>query len=88
MSDGYNGWTNYETWCAHLWLDSTEASQKRVRDLAKFLKDPPLLADYLRGEHAPPECIDNTMYRDLLQGALDEINWLEVAKAFSEADEE
>lgn len=24
MSDGYNGWTNYETWNVALWLENTE----------------------------------------------------------------
>lgn len=32
MSDGYNGWTNYETWNAVLWCDNDEYTYKeRVR---------------------------------------------------------
>ena len=32
---GYNGWTNYETWCVNLWLDNDEGTQNMVREWAR-----------------------------------------------------
>jgi hypothetical protein len=28
MSEKYNGWTNYETWCVKLWIDNAEYTQR------------------------------------------------------------
>jgi hypothetical protein len=28
MTDRYNGWTNYETWCVNLWLSNDEGSSR------------------------------------------------------------
>jgi hypothetical protein len=30
----YNGWTNYETWCVHLWLTNEEGPYRHCRGLA------------------------------------------------------
>lgn len=32
---GYNGWTNYETWAANLWIDNDEGSQEYALRLAE-----------------------------------------------------
>ena len=26
MTERYNGWSNYETWCCHLWLSNEQAT--------------------------------------------------------------
>ena len=31
----HNGWTNYETWCVHLWLTNEEGTYKFCRGLAR-----------------------------------------------------
>ena len=31
----YNGWTNYETWCIHLWLTNEEGTYNYCRALAR-----------------------------------------------------
>lgn len=31
---GYNGWTNYETWCVSLWLDNDSGSYDHWRERA------------------------------------------------------
>ena len=31
---GYNGWTNYETWCVNLWIDNDRGWYEQTRELA------------------------------------------------------
>lgn len=34
MTDGYQGWSNYETWNVALWLGNDEGSYNHTRELA------------------------------------------------------
>ena len=93
MSDKkYNGWSNYETWLVNLWFDNDNYSQDI---LAQFAKDSIRCAE-LHGrdrDNAVYECskmIQNEveehipevegMFSDLLQSALSEVNWYEIAE--------
>ena len=37
--DGYQGWTNYATWCVHLWLSNEEPSYRLCVELAQECRD-------------------------------------------------
>lgn len=82
---GYNGWSNYETWCVNLWLSNEESSQRqwtgRARELATETGAPIRLADELKTwvtEEAPE--LKPSLYSDLLMAALGSVNWLEIAR--------
>ncbi len=35
MSDGYNGWSNRETWAANLWIENEEGSYRHALRLTR-----------------------------------------------------
>ena len=91
MSDGYNGWTNYETWNVALWLDNeqgsygywTEAAEQAVNNADGDKDDAAIaLAGMLESEHkdAMPEVTG--VFADLLGAALDAVNWREIAEHY------
>ena len=92
----YNGWTNYETWAAKLWLDNDEGQynywRERVRDILLNPRPSDILtveqtarydlADELKREHeenAP--VLGASVFSDLLNAALSEVNWSEIAES-------
>jgi hypothetical protein len=90
--EGYNGWTNYETWAVKLWMDNDEGSYRLFKEMAEnhvieFEKDaaPWRLADAIKDEiscSAPD--LGASMYADLLGSALDNVNWREIAESLIE----
>src|SRR5579859_6347520 len=97
-SKTYNGWTNYETWNAKLWIDNERSSYEYWRDQSRSIfrravadqyntqseRASHTLADQLKSEHedAIPEC--SGMYADILSAAMSEINWDEIARSMIE----
>jgi len=93
MSGAYNGWSNYETWLAALWIGEGYAggSDYVAEIAAEILTDnegdtdeaADTLADTLRNE------IDETwttkaagLEADLLRAAVEAINWHEIARHY------
>lgn len=90
----YNGWDNYETWLANLWLDSDYVQEEAERIYIESLSDNDQdtskayndtvssLADNIKDyvEESMPEV--NGLFGDLLSGAMREINWREIAKHY------
>lgn len=87
---GWNGWTNFETWCAYHCLSNNEGSYHTMRQLAKSHNNPDKAAEAIRdyiAEKNPLETgeiiINAMMYAQMCQ-ALKSINWREIAEAFQE----
>lgn len=87
----YNGWTNYETWVVNLWMDNEKGQQDYwIEEVQMALKqsNPVMhLADRIKDEHeeATSYAPDAAKYEtgplaDLLNGALSEVNWREIAQ--------
>ena len=90
----FNGWPNYETWCVNLWLtnepgtygaldaiahdraiDSNTSGDLNIFMKAEVLKDRVL-------EMAPLD--GATMFVDLLQSALNNVDWSEIIRNHQE----
>lgn len=83
----YNGWANYETWAVNLWLENEESSYRYWRARAKEVRGQgpkaaarEILATELKTvlEDDMPEL--EGPFADLLNSALDEVDWHEIAK--------
>lgn len=89
----YNGWANYETWVTKLWMDNDEGSYHYWQEAAVEVwedsddKDEfcSSFAARLESEHeenAPTA--ESGVYADLLNAALSEVDWYEIAESFVE----
>ena len=86
----YNGWTNYETWLLNLHMTNEQGGtaftmeflagrpdnfvvyKRNTVALAKFLQD-----TYEEDAH---ELDMNLFWKDLINSALSEVNWMEIAR--------
>jgi len=99
MSEGYNGWTNYETWCVTLWMDNEQGSQEFFLETAQEHYDASAatkystreqvaryrLANWLKEHHEENRPELPGVYGDLLGGALSEVNWDHIAAHYIDA---
>lgn len=96
MCEKYNGYTNYETWNVSLWIDNNEGDYDEVQSQAiehynnaeagtfstKKQSAIHQFESWLRDAYneTNPLASDSSMYSDLLQAALDSVNWYEIAE--------
>lgn len=91
----YNGWTNYETWLVKLWIDNEQGDQERWIEAAREAMAEPTkvslggrdLTAYHLGQLMKDEFTEATpelegFWADLLNSALSEVNWQEIAGSF------
>jgi hypothetical protein len=92
----YQGWKNYETWNCKLWLDNDASLMDLQSEWKQQAKDSPIksvvwtkeqntryiLADLIKDfiEENNPLANDANMYTDLLQSAIDNIDFNEIAE--------
>ena len=79
----YNGWTNYETWNWYLWHGNDVESdfgvivrdcERDVCDVARAIES---WTDELMEVYSMPE---NGFFADVLNAAIREVNWYEIAE--------
>jgi len=99
MSEGYNGWTNYETWLVNLWMDNEQGSREFFCETAKEIYDEAApkawltreevarhrFADWLKDHYDANIPEMPGVYGDLLGGALGAVNWNEIARHYIDA---
>jgi hypothetical protein len=105
---GYNGWTNYETWVTKLWIDNDQGEQDYWLHEAKDcleLESPTgvgqprygayRLADMLKEAHEEawasfvhPLNVQASVFHDLMNASLSQVNWVEIAESFIENSKE
>ncbi len=91
---GYNGWTNWETWCVSLWLSNEPGTSDYLYELANRKHNAPhVLADMLREQvntwwHDLEELheLPASMWGDLMIGTLQSVDWDEIIANHREAD--
>ena len=92
-NERYDGWANYETWCVNLWLSSDLSRywDDAAQDAWDDAEDTKIwtrkesacfaLAGRMKEEfsEASPLNDGGSMYSDMLNAALSEVNWHEIA---------
>jgi len=89
MEKTYNGWTNWETWNAALWIENdwhlSESYALQAGDLlSSYDEDDCIekLADIIESDfdELMPEV--SGFFADMLNGAMREVNWHEISKHY------
>jgi hypothetical protein len=79
----YNGWANYPTWNVALWINNDEDMQQEVISIARNTRDDKYkCAESLRAYIEDSFGELSGMQADLVNHALDEVDWDELAEAF------
>jgi hypothetical protein len=95
MSDGYNGWSNRETWMANLWIandgyaggaDEVDERARRLIDDGESKEDATYTLskeiEYAVDEDMEQTCKVSGLFEDLLGAAVSRINWYEIAEHY------
>jgi hypothetical protein len=83
-NEPYNGWENYETWVVNLWLSNDYALNETATDICRGKEIARAAADLKTWVEEITPDLGATLWADLLNGALSEVNWFEIADSFCE----
>lgn len=85
--EDYNGWTNYETWNVKLWMDNDQGSYNYFNEIARESEDLYSLSEQIKEtfeENNPLNDSPASVYNDLMNAALSEVNWREIAESLKD----
>lgn len=87
--EGYNGWSNYPTWCVNLWLANDEGLYNEVTDLVTNLIDDEDNADTYEVATELKEFVEGLLpdlgasfAEDLIGWAVGHVDWSEIAESW------
>ena len=89
---GYQGWKNYETWAANLWITNDPYGDEEVRRIAtggaglgdKVEAFKELVEQYIYGDNG--DALRTGLAADLLRASIDNIDFREIANAHPASD--
>jgi hypothetical protein len=92
----YNGWSNYETWLVNLWLTNEQSTQDFLEHRRSILSNgnnphkedlfASLIREYVEQERETWHESAASLWNDLINAALQQVDWREIARAYLEQD--
>lgn len=90
----YNGWSNYETWNASLWIDNdwglSENIAQHTAELFGSYEDADeitsMVADYIKDIFLDLAPDVEGFYSDIINSAIKTVNWHEIARHYVDSE--
>jgi hypothetical protein len=79
MKNTYNGWRNRETWVVKIWLDNDGFDPQSNRELANVHD----IEEFFREVYCQ-DMPENGPLSDLLEGALQSVDWREISESYAD----
>lgn len=82
IGDGtYEGWKNHATWAIALWINNDQGMYEEVTQMVSGMQDIGEAAEAIKNyiDGMKPD-LGSTMWADIFEGAVSDIDWLEIAQ--------